>query len=240
MAEALAYLREFNFASLALRLFLSMLIGGLIGFEREKKHRPAGFRTYMFVAMGAALTILLGQFLSVMIEGPWNTSAVDFQKTDVSRFGAQVINGVGFLGAGTIILTKRNEIRGLTTAAGLWASACMGLAIGAGFYECVLISSVLIILSMSLLSAIEKKVMTRSTHVQICAVLENMLSLHSIAEHMKSEGYRIYDTDIMKDNNEHPNQVTVVFSLKLPKRILHVDVLAELSKLDGIINIEEI
>ena len=109
-----------------------------IGLERGRKGRAAGFRTYMLVCLGAALTMLLGQYEFEMLNFHWQ-SLSGGQTTDVTRFSAQVINGVGFLGAGTIIVTGRQEVKGLTTAAGLWASACVGLAIGAGFYECVLL-----------------------------------------------------------------------------------------------------
>ena len=132
------YLREMNFVSVMFRLILAMVCGGMIGLERGRKRRPAGFRTYMLVCLGAALTMLLSQYEFAMVMGPWKGIAQELgMKTDVSRFGAQVINGIGFLGAGTILVTGRQEVKGLTTAAGLWASACMGLAIGAGFYECV-------------------------------------------------------------------------------------------------------
>ena len=132
------YLRELNFVSVALRLLLSAVIGFSLGMERGRKRRPAGCRTYMLVCMGATLTLLLSQYEYYMLTNRWYDLALEIGiRTDVSRFGAQVINGVGFLGAGTILVTGRREVKGLTTAAGLWASACMGLAIGAGFYESV-------------------------------------------------------------------------------------------------------
>ena len=127
MMEGLAYLREMNVASVLLRLTLAMLFGGFIGLERERKRRPAGFRTYMMVCLGAALTMLLSQYESYMVTHAWHETAMEIGlRTDVSRFGAQVINGIGFLGAGTIIVTGKQEVKGLTTAAGLWASSCMG------------------------------------------------------------------------------------------------------------------
>ena len=133
MTETIAYLREFHFASVVLRLALAMLLGGCIGLERERKRRPAGFRTYMLVCLGATLTVLLSLYEFTMVTGPWSDICAEIGiKTDVSRFGAQVINGIGFLGAGTILVTGRQQVKGLTTAAGLWASACTGLAVGAG------------------------------------------------------------------------------------------------------------
>ena len=123
------FLREFSFLSILLRLLLAMLFGGVIGLERGRKRRAAGFRTYMLVCLGAALTMLLSQYLHRMLNTVWSGAALTI---DVSRISAQVINGIGFLGAGTIIVTGRQQVKGLTTAAGLWASACMGIAIGAG------------------------------------------------------------------------------------------------------------
>ena len=102
------------------------MLGGIVGVEREKKGRPAGLRTYMLVCSGSALVMMTNQYL-----------AVCYPQVDVSRMASQVISGIGFLGAGTIILTGKNQVRGLTTAAGLWAVACLGLAIGIGFYSLV-------------------------------------------------------------------------------------------------------
>ncbi len=121
---------DFNCISITVRLALSLLCGGVLGFERERKGRAAGFRTYMLVCMGATLVMLTNQYIH------------DYTGTgDIARLGAQVISGIGFLGAGTIIVTGRNHIKGLTTAAGLWASACIGLAIGIGFYFGAIIGS---------------------------------------------------------------------------------------------------
>lgn len=241
MAYYLEYLRQFNFISMVLRLFLAMLVGGLIGFEREKKRRAAGFRTYMLVAIGAALTVILSQYLNFMLNHDWAKTAAEIGiKTDVSRFGAQVINGVGFLGAGTIIVTGRQEVKGLTTAAGLWASACMGLAIGAGFYECVAIGFALIVFCMSILPFIENVILANSRNLNIYVEMDDIESLGGIAAKMKSQGFMLFDTEINKEQHEHMSQVNAVFSIKLPKKQQHAEILAMLSTVDGIISIEEI
>ena len=136
MNGVIPYLREMNFVSVMFRLILAMVCGGMIGLERGRKRRPAGFRTYMLVCLGAALTMLLSQYEFAMVMGPWNGIAQELgMKTDVSRFGAQVINGIGFLGAGTILVTGRQEVKGLTTAAGLWASGVHEARILAGLVE---------------------------------------------------------------------------------------------------------
>lgn len=132
----LAYLRELNCISILLRFLVAGVCGGVIGYSRGRLQRPAGFRTHVLVCIGAASTMIVSQFCvdELGITG------------DALRIPAQVISGIGFLGAGSIIVTGkyRNHITGLTTAAGLWASACMGLAAGAGYYECAIIMCVII------------------------------------------------------------------------------------------------
>ena len=108
MASVLSYLRELNIVTMMLRILLAVLCGGLIGLERERKNRPAGFRTYMLTALGATLTVLLSLQLDQMLHGPWRALAESIGATqDVSRFGAEAAKGIGFLGAGTIIITAR-------------------------------------------------------------------------------------------------------------------------------------
>ena len=124
MEAVMEYLRDLNVVSISLRILLSILIGGILGVERGRKNRPAGLRTYILVCLGSALVMMTNQYVYVT-----------FETGDPVRLGAQVISGIGFLGAGTIVLTGRNKIMGITTAAGLWTAACSGLAIGIGFYE---------------------------------------------------------------------------------------------------------
>lgn len=117
-------LKDFNYFSIIVRILLSILIGTIIGLDRETKKHSAGVRTHSFVCLGATLTMLLGLFLY------YNYS----NSVDISRIGAQVISGIGFLGVGTIIISPNKTVRGLTTAASLWTTATIGLCIGSGFY----------------------------------------------------------------------------------------------------------
>lgn len=243
MENYLDYLRQLNFESMALRIILAMIMGGVIGYERELKHRPAGFRTYMLVALGSAVTVILSQYLDLMLSTGWADSLRENQvgnRTDVVRIGAQVINGIGFIGAGTILVTSRNEVKGLTTAAGLWASACMGLAIGAGFYECFLIGFALVIFIMKLLPLIEDAVLSRARNMNIYIEMDNIENLSNIVNRIKADGIRMYDVDIDREQNSHMAQVNGLFSLRLPEKRHHTEVLAMLSTLDGIISIEEV
>lgn len=134
----MGYLRELNLVSILFRIFLSVMIGGFLGMERGKKNRPAGLRTYILVCLGSALVMMTNQYVYLT-----------YQTGDPMRLGAQVISGVGFLGAGTIILTGRNKIMGITTAAGLWTAACGGLAIGVGFYEGAVLGGIVIAFTVS-------------------------------------------------------------------------------------------
>ena len=234
-------LREMNTISVLLRLVLAMLFGGFIGLERERKRRPAGFRTYMLVCLGAALTMLLSQYEYYMVSHAWQETAISIGlRTDVSRFGAQVINGIGFLGAGTIIVTGKQEVKGLTTAAGLWASACMGLAIGAGFYECVLLGFFLIFLTNRLLPFSEDAIIERARNMNIYVEFQTLDDLGNIIGCIKSQGAQIYEIDLDRGREERSKNPSAVFSIRLPGRHFHVRVLAAISELESVYTIDEI
>lgn len=237
--ETVSYLRELNIWSMMLRIVFAMLLGGIVGIEREKKRRAAGFRTYMLVAVGAALTVMLGEYLAIMLSTAWCKPGEEPAKTDVVRFAAQVVNGVGFLGAGTILVTGRQEVKGLTTAAGLWASACMGIAIGAGFYECMLIGSLLIVVCMRILPGIEDIVISKSRNMNISLEMDTLENLGNIIGKIKSEGLKLYDVEIEKNVQKHITMFSVFVSVGLPKKVQHTEVLAMLSLLDGVVAIEE-
>ena len=233
-------LREFSFLSTIVRLLLAMLIGGAIGFEREKKRRPAGFRTYMLVALGSALAMILSQYLDFMLRTDWaETAALVGVHTDVSRFGAKVISGVGFIGAGTIIVIGSKEVKGLTTAAGLWAASSMGLAAGAGFYEAVLICLLMVILCMNVLKFFESAILAESRNMNIYVELDTIAGLGAVAAKLKSANIRLYDTEFNKEKPDSSAQIKVAFSIRLPHKMPHVEVLATVSTVDGIVRVEE-
>lgn len=152
------WMSDWSFFSILIRLLLAWVIGFAIGINRERNNRSAGIRTHVLVCIGAALVMMTGQFIFLQFPGA---------NGDVARLGAQVISGIGFLGAGTIIVTQRRHIRGLTTAAGLWACACTGLAIGIGFIEGTIIAVLLIIVTLSLMSAAEKKMRRDKRHFDL-------------------------------------------------------------------------
>lgn len=235
-----APLRELTVESVALRLFLAMLLGGLIGMQRQRMHRPAGFRTYMMVCMGAALTIILGQYELQMVQTTWLDYATRIgAKVDVTRFGAQVINGVGFLGAGTILVTQKHQVKGLTTAAGLWASACMGLAVGAGFYEGVLLAFVLILNTVVLLPRIESNVVERSRNMNIYMEFRSLDAVNDVITLLKSMNTQICDVEIDRGKATVSDRPYAIFTIRLLGKQSHASIIAELSAVETISFIEE-
>ena len=237
----LTYLRELNLASVALRLTMAVVFGGLIGLERGRKRRPAGFRTYMLACLGATLTMMLGQYEFYMLDAAREViPALENLRTDVSRFGAQVINGIGFLGAGTIIVTGHQGIKGVTTAAGLWASACMGLAIGAGFYECVILAFVLIFLVMRLLPGIEASIVENSRIMNVYLELRSLDHIGDVLDRVKEQGAQIFEVDIDHGREERRPNPSAILTLTLDRHVPHTQVLSGLSDLDCICTIDEI
>ena len=241
MASVLSYLRELNIVTMMLRILLAVLCGGLIGLERERKNRPAGFRTYMLTALGATLTVLLSLQLDQMLHGPWRALAESIGATqDVSRFGAEAAKGIGFLGAGTIIITARQQVKGLTTAAGLWASACTGLAVGAGFHECVLIAFAMIFLSIRLFPIVDAYIQENARDINLYMEFYSLGDISTIINQLKSQNVQIYDIDIERNKSGEALHPSAIFSIRLNEKIPHTQLLSDLAELDCFCVIEEL
>ena len=159
--KVLNLLKHFNLVSVIIRILLAMLLGGVIGIEREKSRRPAGFRTHILVCVGACMTSLIGLFV-------WHEMG---DITDPMRISAQVISGIGFLGVGTILVKEHDHITGLTTAAGLWTTAAIGIACGYGFYSAALVGTLVVTVTSAILFKLEKgtrrKNRVRSIYLEI-------------------------------------------------------------------------
>lgn len=234
-------IRDVSMASLIIKITLAVFFGGLIGLERGQKHRAAGSRTYMIVCLGAALTMILSQYEYYLLSNNWaEISQFLGIKTDVSRFGAQVINGIGFLGAGTIIVTGRQEVKGLTTAAGLWASACMGLAIGAGFYECAILGFALILITTILFNKLGSWIVTRARNMDLYVEFAEMENLGAIISTIKGMEIQIFDVDIQREKSSNGVTIGAVLSTRLPKGQTHSHVMSTISKFDFVTLVDEI
>lgn len=241
MISGLDYFRELNFASVLLRLVLAMFFGGMIGLERGRKHRAAGFRTYMLVCLGAAMTSILSQYLFLRLSTVWaGIAATTGRQVDVSRLGAKVYSGIGFLAAGTIIVTGRQEVKGLTTAAGLWASACLGIAIGAGFYECVVIAFALMFLCIHFLPLVEGYLLENARNMNIYVELRSLDGIGALLARVKALGIQIYNVEIERGGEEYHRYPSAVLSVRLEHHQQHPQVLAALSEVQGVTMIDEI
>ena len=241
MINALDFLRAFTYPSILLRLTLAMLFGGVIGLEGTRKGRPAGFRTYMLVSLGSALTVLLGQYEALMLDTYWEgiTDTLGV-RVDVARFGAQVINGIGFLGAGTILVTDRQQVKGLTTAAGLWVSACVGLAIGAGFYECIFVAFLLAFAIVKLLPYVEDAVVENLRNMNLYIEYDRLEHTGLVVSQIRALDVQIYEIEIDRRGIREGKRPSAVFILRLKQKMPHTQVLAHISTLECISAIEEI
>ena len=215
--------------TVSVRLVIALLCGGIIGIERERKQRPAGFRTHILICIGAAMTTLTSQYIAFDLKA----------STDLARLGAQVIAGIGFIGAGTIIVTKRKNVKGLTTAAGLWASAIVGLCTGAGFIEGALITTVIIVIAELFLSRFEYFMISNSRTINIFVEYNDQSLLTTIIDTVKENSSYIRDIEITKSSNESKNSCAI-FSLQMPRRTSHDKLLMLVANLDGVVSVEEL
>lgn len=165
-----------------LRLFVACLLGSVVGLDREYRAKEAGYRTHFLVALGSALLMIISQYAFLEIH---RKEGVDF---DPSRVAAQVVSGIGFIGAGTIIFQKQ-VVRGLTTAAGIWATSAVGMAVGAGMYGLGIAATVLTLIGLEGLNFIFKSAGLKSTYIEFTT--DNKESLHHLINQLNRVGYRI-------------------------------------------------
>lgn len=231
MEYIIGQLTTFSLLSVFVRLFLSVLFGAFIGIDRVRKRRPAGIKTHSLVCMGAALIMITSEFLSMR-----------YGINDISRMGAQVISGVGFLGAGTIMVTGRNQIKGLTTAAGLWFSACLGLAIGAGFYEGAFIAAFFVLLVIKVLNRVDYYFHEHSKIMDIYLEFNRNTNLLIIINAIKAIGCDVVHTEIGKGSTYYEDKQSqfLLMSIHTPKGVSHQSVVDSLSMMDGILSLEEV
>lgn len=218
-----------DWRSVLFRLVLSMLFGGIIGIERGIRRRPAGFRTYMLVCVGSTLVMMTNEFI-----------VHKFGMSDPARLGAQVVNGIGFLGAGTIIVTRHQQVKGLTTAAGLWASACMGLAIGIGFYAGAIIGTVLIFLIITFMHTLDYKVVSTSRSMEVYLEFEEEGKLSTFLDTVIDQSIRVVHVEIVQARYGERGTLAAIVSLRLPMRRSHYEVIGGLRGLPGVDFVEEI
>lgn len=222
--------RDLNFCSVALRMLLAVICGGIIGIERACKRRPAGFRTHILICLGAAMTTLTSQYLYLELH----------YYTDMARLGAQVVAGVGFIGAGTIIVTRRQRVKGLTTAAGLWAAAIIGLALGGGFYEGGILTTVLILLAELLFSKWEYRILDTAPEVNLYMEYNGKLCLESVLRFYREHELKLLDMEITRHADGDKNTSCAIFTLRLNKQCKEEWLLTQLHEIKDVVIVEEL
>ena len=228
--DFLRIIRGVGIPGILVRLTLALLCGGLIGWERETKRRAAGFRTHVLICLGASLTTLISQFL-VFRQG---------LPTDPARLGAQVIAGMSFIGAGAIIVTSRKQIKGLTTAAGLWTAAIIGLSIGAGYYSAAIMAVTIVLVAELLLSKFEYFIVANARQMTVRVEMAETGVLPEIISNLTSEGLTVTDVEFSRSGSNHIGLPGAVFTVKMKKRLKHDDILLSISKMDGVKDVEEL
>ena len=231
-------LRGFSFFGVLFRLVLALCCGGVIGYGRSKKDCAAGLRTYMLISLGAALSILVTLYEYEMLQTAWaDTVAQVGEKFDASRLASQVITGIGFLGAGTILKVAHQQVKGLTTATGLFTTACMSLAAGAGYYECVVTVLVLIVLVLNVMAPLEILFKRRLRNITLNVEMDSVEDVGKVTAAIEREKARVFDVDI--ESVEAP--ASAIFILQMSRdNSSHSGMLSSMAELDCVRSVQEL
>nr|WP_157323883.1 MgtC/SapB family protein [Paenibacillus anseongense] len=208
---------------------MALFLGGLIGFEREVSSHAAGLRTHILVCVGSALVMLLSMYGFSAFVNEVNV------RLDPSRLAAQVISGIGFLGAGTIIFNGRS-ITGLTTAASLWVVAGIGLAVGAGFYYPAVLACFMVLISLWILNKVEQKFFNgKKVRILKIQAIDQPGTLGVITTLLGKQKVDIRKITLEEQENEDkPNQVQITFHVTIPKPSIIVSVLEGINQIEGV------
>lgn len=226
-------LNELNVITIIVRVLLATFIGGLIGTERDMRQRSAGIRTHMLVCLGAAIVMMTNEYIYLEM-GDGNI--------DITRMGAQVVSGIGFIGAGTILVTRDNRIKGLTTAAGLWAAAALGLGIGIGFYEIAVIGAIAIFGIMIVIRPYRDFIQDRASQSDLTLMIHSKDGFTSFLDFISLHPIQITDLRVENEffHNESEHAIIFLVNLELGKKIHKDDVIEKLNKYDEVLHVFEI
>lgn len=231
MLHCFDFVREMSFLAVTVRMVLAVLCGGLIGIEREYKRRPAGFRTHILICLGAAITTLTSQYLYLTLE----------LYTDVARLGAQVIAGIGFIGAGTIIVTNRQRVKGLTTAAGLWTSAIIGLVCGAGYVECAVFATFMVLVAELLLVKIEYRFARRVHDMNLYIEYYKADSIENIVRLIRDSRTKMSGLEISRvTDSDGRNRYSAVLTVQASRSGVSEELIKNIEGLENVLAVEEL
>lgn len=226
--EILDYLREINLVSILLRLVLALILGGAIGFERGRRGRAAGFRTHIIVCLGATMATMTGQYI-IEILG---------LAGDPARLGAQVISGIGFLGVGTILVTGKSQVRGLTTAAGLWSTATVGLAIGIGFYEAAILCTLLLCFTIVILHHLDNLFFANKADIDVYIEIADVRHINKIIKDITDKGYHVHNIDI-KPSRTGKDNIGLDATIDSAKKKKRSEIVYDISLIEDVVVVFE-
>jgi len=210
---------------IVINLFLILFLSGLVGFERERHNRPAGLRTHILVGVGSTILMMISISMNVL-----------YEMSDAGRIASQVVSGVGFLGAGTII-KEGFSVKGLTTAASLWATSAIGLAVGANYYFLASVTTLMVIIALFLLNRIEFKMNTKKYKSLKCKVVDKPGVLGNITTIIGNEDVDIKDFTIER-REESQNEIWTKFTLQIEKNKNVDNINSNLVDLDGLLELK--
>lgn len=232
---------------IVIRLGLSMLAGMLIGMERERNHRPAGVKTHILVCMGAALISLIQSEMMVYTTNLalQNPELINVVKTDYGRMGAQVVSGIGFLGAGTIIRTH-GSVKGLTTAATLWMVACVGLAIGMGYYNMSIVAVLFVLLMLYTLKLLQGVIRNRVGQKFIeVKFIDKKITMKNINDYFMSKMIEIEQIEMIDASTDDEKDFgsktvyTCSYNVLLPRHTNIKTVISDISLEENVFSVRE-
>lgn len=221
MEEIILYLRDLTPVTMVIRLVLALLCGGLIGMQRERHGRAAGFRTHIIVCIGSALAAMTGIFMS-------ETLAFS---TNPMRLSAQVLSGIGFLGVGTILVTGHLHVKGLTTAAGLWTIAAVGLAIGAGFYE----AAILCVLILAIVMAYLGNFGSRRIKMDIYIEVTGSRNINSAIRDITKAGYTVENIEVQSAKSGTYGNIGLSIVIGIPKKTKEEKVIDDITTVENVV-----
>lgn len=232
LREIFTYLGEWNHVTVAFRLLVSLLCGGVIGITRSVRRRGAGFKTHVLVCLGSTLIMMTGEY----IYHTFNSGG------DIARLGAQVVSGVGFLGVGTIIVTGRNQVKGLTTAAGLWTCAGIGISIGIGFYSGAVIATVLVLILYRFLGGVDGLAYKHARILDLYIEFESRRAVTVFVEELKKLNYKILQLELNKPKKKNGKEdvVNAVLVVRAGMEVKRTQMVSQISSIEGVDYVEEL
>ena len=227
MLRCLDFLRAMDLPGITLRVVLALVCGGMIGIERAEKRRPAGFRTHILICLGAAIAAMTSVHLFVTMH----------YYLDVARMGS-VVSGIGLIGAGTIMVTRRRRVKGLTTAAGLWVVAIVGLCCGFGFYEGAVYTTIMVLVAEVFFSKLEYRLLRNNKEINVYVEYTKPSCLEEIVDRCHMLGVKIVDLEMARKSGED-SASSAVLALSSRQGAGREEILQALAGVEDVITVVE-